>query len=75
LLLLFSYFPTGTSIYEFEQYVQIAQSKNFQKFDYGKEKNVEIYGQSEPPTYNLSKIKLPVRLLYGEEDSLTSQEV
>jgi lysosomal acid lipase/cholesteryl ester hydrolase len=74
LLLLFSYFPTGTSIYEFEQYVQIAQSKNFQKFDYGKEKNVEIYGQSEPPTYNLSKIKLPVRLLYGEEDSLTSQE-
>ncbi|CAH1378794.1 unnamed protein product [Tenebrio molitor] len=65
-----SYWPGGVSIYALEQYLQIAQSKKFQKFDHGKRKNKKIYGQSEPPTYVLSNINVPARLLYGTQDGL-----
>ncbi|CAH1378793.1 unnamed protein product [Tenebrio molitor] len=69
-----SNWPSGVSIYALKQYLQIAQSKKFQKFDYGKRKNQKIYGQSEPPTYALSNINVPARLLYGTRDSLFSSQ-
>jgi lysosomal acid lipase/cholesteryl ester hydrolase len=70
-----SYWPGGVSIYPLEQYLQIAQSKKFQKFDHGKRKNKKIYGQSDPPTYVLSNINVPARLLYGTQDGLFLPQV
>jgi lysosomal acid lipase/cholesteryl ester hydrolase len=70
-----SYWPGGVSIYPLEQYLQIAQSKKFQKFDHGKRKNKKIYGKSEPPTYVLSNINVPARLLYGTQDGLFLPQV
>ncbi|EFA10582.1 Lipase 1-like Protein [Tribolium castaneum] len=70
LLLYFSYWPSGTSIFQLKQYLQIASSKKFQMYDYGSKKNKEMYGSEDPPTYPLEDLKLPVHLFYGENDSL-----
>ena len=40
----------------------------FQKYDYGHHKNKQVYGQKHPPVYDLSKIKIPVKGLVGEQD-------
>ncbi|CAH1378797.1 hypothetical protein MTP99_002594 [Tenebrio molitor] len=74
LLLYYSYWPSGISIYQLKQYLQIVRSKRFQKFDYGSKKNMEIYGQAKPPKYDLSKIDIPVRLFNGKSDSLYKQK-
>jgi hypothetical protein len=46
----------------------------FQEFDYGP-MNMEYYGQSEPPDYNLKNITAPMSLYYGTGDLLVSLEV
>lgn len=35
---------------------QAIRNKKFCKYDYGVKKNVEIYGQEEPPSYDLGSI-------------------
>ncbi|XP_044262252.1 lipase member K-like [Tribolium madens] len=73
LLLYYSYWPGGISIYILKQYLQIIQSKQFQKFDYGAQNN-QLYGTKTPPIYNLSEITLPTHLFYGENDIFYRKE-
>jgi len=47
----------------------------FQEFDYGHMKNMEHYGQSEPPDYNVKNITAPISLQYGTGDLVVSPEV
>ncbi|RZC37904.1 Abhydrolase 1 domain containing protein, partial [Asbolus verrucosus] len=55
----------------FYHYIQVHRSGgNFQMYNYGKEENLKMYGKGEPPLYPLSKIKVPVLLVYSENDSL-----
>lgn len=70
LQVLFGHFPAGTSVHNMARYGQSMQSQKFEKFDYGKTKNLELYGSSRPPEYNLSAVTLPVMVLYGESDNL-----
>ncbi|XP_044270642.1 lipase member K-like [Tribolium madens] len=70
LLVYYSYWPSGNSIFQFKQYLQIASSKKFQMYDFGLIKNKQIYGSFKPPTYPLKNLRLPVHLFYGENDSL-----
>lgn len=44
------------------------ESGKFQKYDYGRSKNYYYYGQSTPPAYNTSNIRIPVYLHYGDDD-------
>lgn len=44
-------------------------------FDYGKTKNLELYGQSEAPGYNLKNVVAPVALIYGKGDSFVQEVV
>ena len=44
------------------------------KMDYGKQKNVEIYGTEEAPDYNLANIKVPIDLIYGDKDLFYGKE-
>ncbi|XP_068898516.1 lipase member J-like [Tenebrio molitor] len=74
LLTAYSNFPRPISVAEVTQYVQIYNSGNFQKFDYGKEANLRKYQQEKPPLYDLSQINVPVVLLYGKHDTLLSTE-
>ena len=45
----------------------------FKKFDYGKEKNNEKYGQDEPPFYDLFNVKdFNILMVCGKTDLLAS---
>lgn len=66
--------PSGSSLkclYHYGQFVNMkSHTPVFRKYDYGVRKNKKIYGQKEPPVYDLSGIKVPVSLHIGIEDHL-----
>lgn len=48
-------------------------AKRFQQYDFGEAKNQELYGQPNPPEYDLSVIKdFPIAIIGGTTDRLTS---
>lgn len=68
-----AHIPAGTSTKTVIHYLQeIKKEGNFQKFDYGATGNMIEYGNSTPPLYNLSNIKVPTYLMYAQNDWLTS---
>ncbi|XP_045455716.1 lipase 1-like [Melitaea cinxia] len=70
LRIMFGHFPAGTSVHNMARYGQSMKTKRFQKFDYGKEENMKIYGEELPPSYNLSAVTVPFVALYGNNDYL-----
>lgn len=49
--------------------------ENFQQFDFGIEKNLEVYNCSHPPKYNLSNIVAPIAFYYAKNDILADPKV
>ena len=47
---------------------------NFRKFDYGKDANMAIYGQSTPPEIPIENINVPVAIFNGSLDSVVLPE-
>ncbi|XP_044010326.1 lipase 1-like [Aphidius gifuensis] len=74
LSLALKYFPAGTSGKTFLHYGQFGLQKHgFRKFDYGSNiKNMQHYGKSKPPKYNLKNVKSPMIFFYGENDPLST---
>lgn len=74
IVLFLKHFPSRTSIFSMEHYMQMIAKNTPQmvKFDYGTDKNIEIYGSAEPPAYDLSKIEVPVYLHCGNNDDLST---
>lgn len=76
-----SYFPWLIFSHTFLHYTLRKQSiikfvsGKFQQFDYGYLENLERYGQTEPPQYDLSKVTSPVALFYANNDWLVSEKV
>lgn len=63
---------TGTPYKLLAHYAQCTQmDKGFRHFDYGPERNLEIYGQTEAPLYELGNISVPIIAFYSEYDWLT----
>lgn len=54
---------------------QIYRNCEFSKFDYGPGKNFKIYGQAEPPLYNLRNVRAPLHIYYAENDNVVSIKV
>lgn len=51
-------------------------SERFQHYHYGSpERNMKVYGTSEPPPYNLSNVRTNVHLMHGTNDWLTPSNV
>ena len=48
---------------------------NFNRFDFGTEGNLERYGTPEPAEYDLSLVRAPVVIIYGDNDPLTPSQV
>lgn len=67
-----AHFPSGTSLKDISHFAQFVRNKNFAQFDYGKVKNLEIYGNSIPPEYNLNKIRNKICLFVGTDDRLAT---
>lgn len=49
--------------------------EDFLKFDYGTQKNMEVYNTSTPPPYNLTQSTAPVALFYASKDAVCGEEV
>lgn len=63
--------PSGTSVLNMAHWKQLFDHGNFQAFDYGSTKlNEQHYGQSIPPAFDLSKIRVPINLFAGASDLL-----
>ena len=49
------------------------RTRTFREYDYGKEKNMEIYGQNPPPDVPIHNIKkMPIGLFVGTDDRLAT---
>lgn len=56
-------------------YLQELGSGRFSEYDYGLEKNLQVYGRKTPPDYNLTNIIAPMSVLVGQEDLLAHRQV
>jgi hypothetical protein len=55
--------------------MQVVVAFRFQHYDYGRSKNIKMYGQSTPPLYDFSKIQVPIALFHSRDDLLVSPQV
>uniref|UniRef100_A0A1A9WSD2 Lipase n=1 Tax=Glossina brevipalpis TaxID=37001 RepID=A0A1A9WSD2_9MUSC len=62
--------PAGGSSNQVTHFIQLYVSHKFRQFDWGEKKNMALYGQAEPPDYNLTKLSAPMYLYYGNKDGL-----
>ncbi|XP_063363946.1 lipase 1-like [Cydia amplana] len=69
LKLALTHFPAGTSTKNIVRYGQSLKVDRFCKFDYGPEKNMELYG-GDPPEFNLSAVTVPTYVFQGMNDGL-----
>jgi len=62
--------PAGTSMKNMEHFSQLKRSKSFRMFDYGKDMNQNLYKQSTPPLYEISKLpkNMNIALFSGKQD-------
>ncbi|XP_034238651.1 lipase 1-like isoform X2 [Thrips palmi] len=69
-------FPSGASIRQGVHYAQsIQKDGEFRKYDFGSARNFELYGSSEPPSYNLTSITSPIHIYCGLEDVTVSVKI
>jgi len=62
--------PAGSSSKTLVHYAQEMASDKFCRYDFGPEKNLEVYGQEEPPEYDVTQITAPVALYWSDNDWL-----
>ncbi|XP_023720755.1 lipase 3 isoform X2 [Cryptotermes secundus] len=70
LVVMLAHTPAGGSSREVIHYAQGALSGEFCQFDFGTEKNMELYGQPSPPRYNMSHVTTPVAMFHSDNDKL-----
>lgn len=56
-------------------FAQIIMSGKFQRFDYGIEKNLVFYNNTNPPEYDLARVVAPIFFYVGEEDVIFNKKV
>lgn len=66
--ILTAHLPGGTSAKVFFHFVQGYSTQKFQRFDYGKRRNLELYSSSSPPEYDVSKVDVPMTIFTSEVD-------
>ncbi|KAG5869559.1 hypothetical protein JTB14_035885 [Gonioctena quinquepunctata] len=66
--------PAGCSTKQCVHYLQNIKKEVFQKYDYGEEENLKIYGVKKPPAYDLSRVTFPVALFTGANDWYASKK-
>ncbi|CAG9839250.1 unnamed protein product [Diabrotica balteata] len=69
--LILAHYPAGAATKQIIHYQQETISDRFCKYDFGEIKNYQLYNQSHPLPYDLSKISAPVVLIYSHNDWLT----
>lgn len=54
---------------------QFVITKEFKHFDYGTKGNLKKYGSAKPPSYDLSKMRVPTYLIRSDNDGMCGKEV
>lgn len=72
--LVIEHFPAGTSAKLTTHFAQLILKDCFSRYDYGPIMNLQHYNSTEPPTYDLRSIQVPIALIYGKNDVLTDVE-
>lgn len=67
--------PAGTSTHTIIHFLQLMKSGKFRQFDFGKRRNLKMYGSVQPPDYDLAKVTAKVALFYGPNDWLADPSV
>lgn len=65
--MIFGHFANNLGTHLIAHSIQLS-SGEFRRFDFGKIKNLEHYGDAEPPKYNLKNAKSPVAVYYAASD-------
>lgn len=65
---IYAHLPSGASTKQLVHYGQEIVSGEFQKFDYGDKKNMQMYNSKVPPKYHMEKVTSPVALFYSMQD-------
>ncbi|RZB40241.1 uncharacterized protein BDFB_003922, partial [Asbolus verrucosus] len=68
----FNQLPGGTALRILNHAADLVLG-NFRKYNFV-DKNFEIYGQWEPPIYDIKKLQVPVYLFYSTQDWATTEE-
>nr|XP_012231417.1 PREDICTED: lipase 3-like isoform X1 [Linepithema humile] len=69
-----THFPSSTSFNAVAHFVQEIKSGKFRAYDYGREKNIQIYNATVPPDYDLSRITTPIALIHSDSDSFVNEK-
>nr|XP_012231416.1 PREDICTED: lipase 3-like [Linepithema humile] len=72
--MILAHLPSGTSIKTVLHYIQEVNSGKFQAYDYGRQKNMQIYNMTVPPDYDLSRITVPIALIHGDNDWIVNEK-
>lgn len=73
---LFIQFGSETSVKSLEHYTQsFFNNGKFRQFDYGISRNLELYGNKNPPDYPLENITAPIYLIHSSADILNDPKV
>jgi len=71
--LIASHLLSGASLYTVGQLLQVIKTNKFGMFDWGKKTNKLLYGQNNPPDYDIRKVRSPVTLFYAKNDAIVSE--
>jgi len=66
--------PSGSGWRNFVYYEQIIISNEYVLYDYGAEKNQEVYGQADAPHVPIENYDIPTAMFYGDIDQLAVPE-
>ncbi|KAG5669636.1 hypothetical protein PVAND_017520 [Polypedilum vanderplanki] len=61
--------PRAVSLKQIVHFSQLLHTERFLHYNYG-EKNIEIYGQNEPPEYDLRNVQIRIYIYAGKNDLL-----
>lgn len=67
--------PSSISVRTYDHFMQAYKSKEFQRFDFGRAKNMKKYGQPKPPKYGFENATFPVAIFYGDNDYCVQPKV
>ena len=67
------HYPSGTSVMDLQHWKQaLTNGGEFSKYDYGFFGNLQTYGQTKPPKYDVTLIQEDVGLFVGADDLLAT---
>ncbi|XP_045483639.1 lipase 1-like isoform X2 [Harmonia axyridis] len=61
--------PNTVSLKQLVHFSQIVRGCRFTMYDYGPEQNMKLYKKKVPPSYDISKVSVPIGLFYSKNDT------